>query len=81
MMLSTKSRYGLRAVLHIARGYKTGSAKRKDIAAKEGISSSYLENILLTLRNQKIIETVRGVKGGYMLCRSPAQVSAHAEHP
>lgn len=77
MQLSTKSRYGLRAVLHIARRGGTISAKRKDIADQEGISSSYLENILLVLRNHKIVETVRGVKGGYMLSGPPSRISVY----
>jgi Rrf2 family protein len=77
MKLSTKCRYGLRAVLEIARKYGKAPVKRKDIARKEGLSSSYLENILLILRNRKIVETTRGVNGGYVLCRSPAAVSAY----
>ena len=60
MKLSTKCRYGLRAVLEIARKYDKSPAKRKDIANKEGISPSYLENILLVLRNHKIVETTTG---------------------
>jgi Rrf2 family transcriptional regulator, cysteine metabolism repressor len=77
MKLSTKCRYGLRAVLEIARKYDKAPAKRKDIAKKEGLSGSYLENILLVLRNHKIVETTRGVNGGYVLSRSPAAISAY----
>jgi len=75
MKLSTKCRYGLRAAVEIARQYGKAPVKRKDIARKEGISSSYLENILLVLRNRKIVETARGVNGGYVLCRPPSAVS------
>ncbi len=77
MKLSTKCRYGLRAVLEIAREYGKTPAKRKVIAGKQGISSSYLENILLVLRNHKIVETTRGVNGGYVLCRPPSAVSVY----
>ena len=77
MKLSTKCRYGLRAVLDIARKYGKSPAKRKDIAKKEGISSSYLENILLVLRNHKIVETTRGVNGGYVLSRPPSAISTY----
>ena len=77
MKLSTKCRYGLRAAVEIARQYGKTPVKRKDIALKEGISSSYLENILLVLRNRKIVETARGVNGGYELCRPPSVVSAY----
>ena len=77
MKLSTKCRYGLRAVVEIARSYGKSPAKRKDISRHEGLSSSYLENILLVLRNHKIVETARGVNGGYALCRPPAEVTVY----
>ena len=77
MKLSTKCRYGLRAALDIARKYGRSSAKRKEIAAREGLSSSYLENILLILRNSKIVETTRGVNGGYVLSRPPSAITAY----
>jgi Rrf2 family transcriptional regulator, cysteine metabolism repressor len=76
MKLSTKCRYGLRAVVDIAFEYGRNPAKRKEIAKKEGLSSSYLENILLVLRNHKIVETTRGVNGGYVLCRAPSEITA-----
>ncbi len=75
MRLSTKSRYGLRAILEIAKSYGFSPAKRKDIATRQGISDSYLENILIVLKNRKIIETSRGVNGGYVLCRDPGSIS------
>ena len=75
MKLSTKCRYGLRAVLDIARRYGKTPSKRKDIAKREGLSSSYLENILLVLRNRKIVETTRGVNGGYILSRKPSEIT------
>jgi Rrf2 family transcriptional regulator, cysteine metabolism repressor len=77
MKLSTKCRYGLRAALEIGRNYGTTPAKRKDIAKREELSSSYLENILLVLRNRKIVETTRGVNGGYVLCRPPAAITVY----
>ncbi|MBN2035684.1 MAG: Rrf2 family transcriptional regulator [Chitinispirillaceae bacterium] len=77
MKLSTKCRYGLRAAVAIAKRYGKSPAKRKEIAKNEGLSSSYLENILLVLRNHKIVETNRGVKGGYILCRKPSEITAY----
>lgn len=51
MKLSTKSRYGLRAIIDIARAYGSGiPAKRKEISENQGISGSYLENILIVLK-------------------------------
>ena len=77
MKLSTKCRYGLRAIVDIARAYGKNPAKRKDIAKKQEISSSYLENILLILRNYKIVETTRGVNGGYVLSRAPSNITVY----
>ena len=75
MKLSTKSRYGLRAVIEIAKTYGSSPAKRKNVAANQGISDSYLENILIVLKNNRIIETTRGVNGGYVLSRSPREIT------
>lgn len=75
MKLSTKARYGLRAITEIAKSYGGAPAKRKDIAEKQGLSDSYLENILIVLKNIRIIETTRGSNGGYVLCRPPSQIS------
>lgn len=77
MKLSTKCRYGLRAVLDISRRYGKVPAKRKDIAKREKLSPSYLENILLVLRNNKIVETTRGVNGGYILSRHPSTITVY----
>lgn len=75
MKLSTKSRYGVRAVLEIARNYQKGPIKRRDIAQRQEISDAYLENILLVLRNTGIIETTRGANGGYVLARPPEKIT------
>lgn len=75
MKLSTKARYGLRAVIEIARQFGGTPSKRKDIASAQDISDSYLENILIVLKNSKIIETTRGVNGGYILSRHPSKIS------
>ena len=66
MKLSTKCRYGTRAVMEIARCYKESPIKRKDIAKNQNISDSYLENILISLKNAGIIDTIRGANGGYL---------------
>ena len=75
MKLSTKARYGLRAITEIAKSYGGAPAKRKEIAEKQGLSDSYLENILIVLKNIRIIETTRGSNGGYVLCRAPSEIS------
>ncbi|MFP4418019.1 MAG: RrF2 family transcriptional regulator [Chitinispirillaceae bacterium] len=75
MKLSTKCRYGARALVEIALHFGDTPAKRKDIAAIQGLSDSYLENILITLKTAGIIETVRGAKGGYILARLPERIT------
>ena len=75
MKLSTKCRYGSRAVIEIARNYKQGPLKRKEIVKKQQISDSYLENILISLKNGGIIDTIRGAKGGYLLRRAPSDIN------
>jgi Rrf2 family protein len=75
MKLSTKARYGLRAITEIAKTYGDVPAKRKDIAEKQGISDSYLENLLIVLKNIRLVETTRGSNGGYVLCRPPSKIT------
>ncbi len=75
MKLSTRCRYGTRAVVEIARNYQKGPTKRKEIVARQGLTDSYLENILLTLKNTSIIGTVRGAKGGFVLRKAPADIT------
>lgn len=75
MKLSTKARYGLRAITEIAKFYGGAPAKRKEIAERQGLSDSYLENLLIVLKNIRIIETTRGSNGGYVLCRAPSEIS------
>jgi Rrf2 family protein len=75
MKLSTKCRYGARAIVEIARNDHNGPVKRKDIVKNQEISDSYLENILITLKNGGIINAIRGANGGYMLRRPASEIT------
>ena len=75
MKLSTNCRYGIRAMLEIARHYGGLPVKRKDIAHNQAISLSYLENILLMLKKNNIVDSIRGAHGGYVLTRSPDEIN------
>jgi Rrf2 family protein len=75
MQLSTKSRYGVRAMIEIARLCKNGPVKRKDISRAQKISHAYLENILITLKSSSLIRTVRGAKGGFTLDIPPSSIT------
>lgn len=75
MYLTTKCRYGTRALAAIARAYGDKPVKRKDIRRAEGITEGYLENLLTTLKNNGLLLTVRGAGGGFMLSRPPEEIS------
>ena len=72
MKLSTKGKYGVRALFEIAKHYGQGPLSIKEIAERQGISLSYLEQILHRLGRAGIIDSVRGPHGGYALARKPA---------
>jgi len=75
MKLSTKGKYGVRAVFEIARHFGRGPLTIKEIADRQGISFSYLEQILHKLGKAGVIESVRGPAGGYLLARKPAELT------
>ena len=75
MKLSTKGKYGVRALFEIARNYGKGPLAIKEIAGRQQISLSYLEQILHRLGKAGIIESVRGPHGGYELAKRPADLT------
>ncbi len=75
MKLSTKGKYGVRAVYEIARHEGRGPITIKEISERQGISFSYLEQILHKLGKAGLIESVRGPAGGYLLARKPAELT------
>ncbi|HWR72753.1 MAG TPA: Rrf2 family transcriptional regulator [Nitrospirota bacterium] len=75
MKLSTKGKYGVRAVFEIARNEGEGPLTIKTIAERQGISLSYLEQILYRLAKAGLIESVRGPGGGYLIGKKPAELT------
>lgn len=74
MKLSTKSTYGLRAMLNIAlKG--NGATSITDISKNEGISVAYLEQLLNRLRRKGLIKSIRGPKGGYILAKQTNEIT------
>ncbi|MFA5249339.1 MAG: Rrf2 family transcriptional regulator [Candidatus Paceibacterota bacterium] len=70
MKISTKTTYGLRAVIYLANTAKDGRiCSIKEIAASEKISPDYLEKIISKMEKAGILEAQKGVKGGYKLAR------------
>ena len=74
MKLSTRTRYGIRAILELAQNYGKGPVQLKIVARNQGISVKYLEQLMAMLKSAGIVSSVRGSKGGYILARSPDQI-------
>jgi Rrf2 family transcriptional regulator, iron-sulfur cluster assembly transcription factor len=75
MKLSTKSRYGVRAIFDIA--YHAGGlpTQIKDISKRQQITPRYLEQIFQKLKRAGIVKSIRGPKGGYYLARKPEKIA------
>ena len=76
MMISTKERYGLRLVLDLAKEGDARPVPVKEISARQNISEKYLEQIIMPLARAGIVNSVRGVKGGYVLGRPAKEITA-----
>lgn len=73
VMVSTRGRYALRIMIDLAENGDGDYIAMKAIAERQGVSLKYLEKILPFLVSAKLIEGVRGKKGGYRLTRTPAE--------
>ena len=73
-MISKKTKYGLNALIYLAKEYQKGPVLISDIVKAEKMPQKFLEFILLTLKNHGILESRRGKGGGYLLGRDPGQV-------
>ena len=73
MMVSTKGRYALRMMLDLAQNQGDGYVALRDIAARQEISKKYLEQIIPLLNRVGLLQTTRGVQGGYRLTRRPEE--------
>jgi len=74
MKLSTRARYGMRAMTQLAENYDHGPIPLRIIASQQGIPIKYLEQLIVPLRNTGLVRSVRGPHGGYALARSPAEI-------
>ena len=75
MKLSTRSRYGTRMMLDLAKRFDEGPVRIGDIAKREEISVKYLEQLIIPLKQANFIKSVRGPKGGHMLSRPPEDIT------
>ena len=74
MKISQKGLYALQAMMMLARRYQQGAIKIREVAYEEDLPEKFLELILLELKNARIVESVRGAKGGYQLRRDPSEI-------
>lgn len=78
MKISTRVRYGVKALVYIAEESAKGRLVRiKEVSEAESISVQYLEQILFKLKNEGIIEGKRGPNGGYKISKEPGEITLH----
>ena len=75
MKLSKKGEYALRAMVRLALHYHKGPVRISAIAEMEKIPKKFLEGILVELKSAGLVQSTRGIAGGYELCRSPGKIS------
>lgn len=76
MIISTRGRYALRVMIDLARHESAGYIPLKEIAERQEISEKYLESILKTLVQSRLVEGIRGKNGGYKIIKNLSDVTA-----
>ena len=74
-MISTRGRYALRVLIDLAENQGDGYIPMKDVAARQGISLKYLEQIMPALKKNNIVKGVHGKGGGYRLAAEPCEIN------
>jgi len=75
MQISTKGRYGLRAVLELASQSGDKPTSTKEISQKQKITIPYLEQLFFKLKHKGLVKSVRGAQGGYFLARKASEIT------
>lgn len=75
MKITTKGRYGLRALIDLAKYSEIEPVSINSIATRQGISERYLEQLMTLLKKAGIIKSIRGAGGGYVLAREMSDIS------
>lgn len=76
MKISTKGRYGLKAMVDLAANLSDNSCiTLKSIAERQGISEHYLEQLIAVLKKNGFVKSIRGAQGGYILNKSSSEIS------
>ena len=75
MKLSTRSRYGARLLVDLARNRNRGPVQIGEISKRQEISVKYLEQLIRPLKKAKLVTSVRGPKGGHLLSEKPENIT------
>lgn len=75
MKLSTRGKYGLKAMFELSLQYGKGPMSLREIGLKHNISANYLEHIFSDLKKSGLVESIRGAQGGYILKQEPNKIS------
>ena len=75
MKISTKGRYGLRALIDLAQYSEIEPVSISSIATRQAISEGYLEQLMSMLKKAGLIKSIRGAGGGYVLARDMSEIS------
>lgn len=74
MRVSTRGRYGLRAMYELARSFGMGPVPMRAVAKRQELSRKHLHALLTTLRTAGLVHSVRGAAGGFVLAKPPAEI-------
>jgi len=77
MKINTKVRYGLRAMIEVAEKGKFDPVRTSELAKSQNLSVKYLEALMVKLKNAGLVHSVRGNKGGYLLAKDTATITAY----
>ncbi|MCK5849329.1 MAG: Rrf2 family transcriptional regulator [Kiritimatiellae bacterium] len=75
MKISSKTKYALKTVIDLALNYRNGVCRIADVADRQKIPPKFLEQILLILKGGGIVQSKRGINGGYSLAKPPAELA------
>ena len=74
MKISTRTRYGMRAILELAIAHKAKPLQIKVIAERQKISNKYLEQLVAIMKSAGLVRSIRGPHGGYLLAKPPEEI-------
>lgn len=75
MRVSTRTRYGVRAMMALAVRHGSGPTSVREIAEDQELPLKYLEQLVSSLRAAKLVRSQRGIGGGYVLARAPEEIT------